>query len=177
MNWKKEKASDFQSSYKLAEKLSERLDEVGKDLGSMIEEVNNASATLSKTNKADEPVSFPISSLLPYPKYISSRRQMLIMINLHPQRSPKSSASSTHTSLNSRASTSAPPNCKPKSVPPKREPNPLDPGSVVMVVAFIMAIKRATATEMGMEWAEVRLMTFIAPTWVDGEYGASFQGR
>lgn len=42
--------------YKLAEKLSERLDEMGKDLSSMIEEVNNASATLSKTNKADEPV-------------------------------------------------------------------------------------------------------------------------
>lgn len=44
-------------SYKLAEKLSERLDEMGKDLTSMIEEVNGASATLSKTNKADEPVS------------------------------------------------------------------------------------------------------------------------
>lgn len=29
---------------------------MGKDLSSMIEEVNNASATLSKTNKADEPV-------------------------------------------------------------------------------------------------------------------------
>lgn len=43
--------------YKLAEKLSDRLDEMGKDLTSMIEEVNGASATLSKTNKADEPVS------------------------------------------------------------------------------------------------------------------------
>lgn len=42
--------------YKLAEKLSERLDEMGKDLTSMIEEVNGASATLSKTSKADEPV-------------------------------------------------------------------------------------------------------------------------
>lgn len=41
----------------MAEKLSERLDEMGKDLTSMIEEVNNASSTLSKTNKADEPVS------------------------------------------------------------------------------------------------------------------------
>ncbi|KAH8700305.1 Nsp1-like C-terminal region-domain-containing protein [Talaromyces proteolyticus] len=44
-------------TYKLAEKLSERLDEMGKDLGSMIEEVNSASSTLSKTNKADEPIS------------------------------------------------------------------------------------------------------------------------
>lgn len=44
------------TSYKLAEKLSERLDDMGKDLTSMIEEVNGASSTLTKTNKADEPV-------------------------------------------------------------------------------------------------------------------------
>jgi nuclear pore complex protein Nup62 len=44
-------------TYKLAEKLSERLDEMGKDLSTMVEEVNSASATLSKTNKADEPIS------------------------------------------------------------------------------------------------------------------------
>ncbi|PWY91130.1 hypothetical protein BO70DRAFT_85622 [Aspergillus heteromorphus CBS 117.55] len=44
-------------TYKSAEKLSERLDEMGKDLASMIEEVNSASSTLSKTNKADEPIS------------------------------------------------------------------------------------------------------------------------
>ncbi|KAJ5903185.1 hypothetical protein N7504_005568 [Penicillium tannophilum] len=44
-------------TYKLAEKLSERLDEMGKDLTSMIEEVNSASASLSKTNRADEPIS------------------------------------------------------------------------------------------------------------------------
>lgn len=34
---------------------------MGKDLGSMIEEINNASSTLSKTNKTDEPVSFLLS--------------------------------------------------------------------------------------------------------------------
>ena len=45
------------SSYKTAEKLSERLDEMGKDMTNMIEELNGASSTLSKTNKADEPVS------------------------------------------------------------------------------------------------------------------------
>jgi len=44
-------------TYKLAEKLSGRLNEMGKDLGSMIEEVNSASGTLSKTSKADEPIS------------------------------------------------------------------------------------------------------------------------
>lgn len=43
-------------TYKLAEKMSDRLEEMGKDLTSMIEEVNGVSATLSKTNKADEPV-------------------------------------------------------------------------------------------------------------------------
>lgn len=48
----------FTCRYKLAEKLSERLDEMGKDLTSMIEEVNGASATISKTNRADEPVSY-----------------------------------------------------------------------------------------------------------------------
>lgn len=49
-------AANLGNSYKLAERLSEQLDEMGKDLTSMIEEVNGASATLSKTNKADEPV-------------------------------------------------------------------------------------------------------------------------
>lgn len=55
-------------SYKLAEKLSERLDDMGKDLTSMIEEVNSASATLSKTNKADEPVCSKVN-----PNYIIQR--------------------------------------------------------------------------------------------------------
>jgi nuclear pore complex protein Nup62 len=49
-------AANSGNSYKLAERLSEQLNEMGKDLTSMIEEVNGASATLSKTNKADEPV-------------------------------------------------------------------------------------------------------------------------
>ncbi|KAL6714081.1 FG-nucleoporin nsp1 [Lecanora helva] len=44
-------------TYQLAAKLSERLDEMGKDLGSMIEEINDASSTLSKNNKADDPLS------------------------------------------------------------------------------------------------------------------------
>lgn len=45
--------------YKLAEKLSDRLDEMGKDLGSMIEEINDASSSLNKNSKADDPVSYP----------------------------------------------------------------------------------------------------------------------
>ncbi|KAK2744604.1 FG-nucleoporin nsp1 [Myotisia sp. PD_48] len=44
-------------TYKLAERLSERLNDMGQDLTSMIEEVNSASATLSKTSKSDEPIS------------------------------------------------------------------------------------------------------------------------
>ncbi|KAL9593240.1 MAG: hypothetical protein Q9179_006005 [Wetmoreana sp. 5 TL-2023] len=44
-------------SYQLAEKLSTRLDEMGKDLGSMIEEINDASSSLNKTAKPDDPLS------------------------------------------------------------------------------------------------------------------------
>lgn len=49
--------------YKLAEKLSDRLDDMGKDLGSMIAEINSTSTTLSKTTKADEPVCHLLLSL------------------------------------------------------------------------------------------------------------------
>jgi nuclear pore complex protein Nup62 len=44
-------------TYKLAEKLGDRLDEMGKDLTSMIQEINTASASLSLSTKADDPVS------------------------------------------------------------------------------------------------------------------------
>ncbi|KAK4692153.1 nuclear pore complex protein Nup62, partial [Lecanoromycetidae sp. Uapishka_2] len=43
-------------TYQLANKLSERLDDMGKDLGNMIEEINDASSTLSKHSKADDPL-------------------------------------------------------------------------------------------------------------------------
>jgi nuclear pore complex protein Nup62 len=45
-------------TYKLAEKLTDRLDDLGKDLTGMIEAINDASTTLSKTSKTDDPVSF-----------------------------------------------------------------------------------------------------------------------
>ncbi len=48
----------MKSRYNLAAKLSDRLDEMGKDLGSMIDEINDASSALNKNNKADDPVSF-----------------------------------------------------------------------------------------------------------------------
>lgn len=44
------------NSYKLAEKLQDRLNELNKDLTEMIEEINNTSQTLSKTGKPDDPV-------------------------------------------------------------------------------------------------------------------------
>jgi nuclear pore complex protein Nup62 len=44
-------------TYKLAEKLTDKLDVLGKNLTSMIEAINEASTTLSKTSKTDDPVS------------------------------------------------------------------------------------------------------------------------
>lgn len=49
--------TDVQYRYQLASRLSERLDEMGKDLSGMIEEINDASSTLNKHNKGDDPVS------------------------------------------------------------------------------------------------------------------------
>ena len=44
-------------TYKIAEQVSERLGEVGQDLTSMIEEINAASSTISKSSSANDPVS------------------------------------------------------------------------------------------------------------------------
>lgn len=43
-------------TYKLAEKLTDRLDEMGKDLAKMIKEINDMTGTLSKGSKPDDPV-------------------------------------------------------------------------------------------------------------------------
>ena len=45
-------------TYKIAEKLTDRLDEMGKNITSMIEAINDASTNVSKNAKADDPVSF-----------------------------------------------------------------------------------------------------------------------
>lgn len=50
-------------TYSLAETLTGRLDEMGKNLTSMIEAINDASATLTKTSKSDDPVSTPSSPI------------------------------------------------------------------------------------------------------------------
>jgi nuclear pore complex protein Nup62 len=52
-------------TYKLAEKLSDKLDEMTRDLTSMIQEINGASAALTKTSKPDDPVCIADFSL-PY---------------------------------------------------------------------------------------------------------------
>lgn len=48
--------------YKLTDKLSERLEEMGKDLTAMITEINDASSKLSKNSKTDDPVSSMIEA-------------------------------------------------------------------------------------------------------------------
>ncbi|KAF2742884.1 hypothetical protein M011DRAFT_471912 [Sporormia fimetaria CBS 119925] len=47
---------DRERTYKLAEKLQERLNELNKDLTEMIEEINTTSQRLSKTGKPDDPL-------------------------------------------------------------------------------------------------------------------------
>ncbi|KAI6249788.1 Nucleoporin [Erysiphe necator] len=46
-----------EKTYKLAEKLTDRLDDMAKNLTSMINAINDASTVLSKTGKADDPLS------------------------------------------------------------------------------------------------------------------------
>jgi len=59
-------------TYKTAEKLTDRLDDMGKDLTKMIKEINEMSGTLSKGSKPDDPVCF-LSSLLEYAKLTPPR--------------------------------------------------------------------------------------------------------
>lgn len=46
-----------QETYELAERLTERLDDMGKDLTSMIEEINDTSSSLNKNSKPEDPLS------------------------------------------------------------------------------------------------------------------------
>lgn len=46
-------------SYHLAERLTDRLDDMGKDLNSMIDEINDTSSSLNRNSKADDPVCLP----------------------------------------------------------------------------------------------------------------------
>jgi hypothetical protein len=131
--------------YKLAEKLSERLDEMGKDLTSMIEEVNGASATISKTNRADEPVSFPLS-------------YHCLMSHAHDcNRSLKSSVSSTRIFPSCRSSTREPQSYKPRLRLPRRQDSQSPRALVTAIPALV--------------WAMVMPpMISTVPTWEDGKW-------
>lgn len=133
-------------SYKLAEKLSERLDDMGKDLTSMIEEVNSASSTLSKTNKADEPVGEPGSS----------HGKARFLLTTRTCRSLKSFAFSTRIFLNCRPSTWVPPNFRRRLLPRRklgnRCPHASDTGTACQALGM-----------------EVLRMTFTALTWDVGK--------
>lgn len=48
-------------TYKLAERLIDRMDDMSKDMTKMIKEINDISGSLSKTGKTDDPVSFKSS--------------------------------------------------------------------------------------------------------------------
>lgn len=91
------------NSYKLAEKLQDRLNELNKDLTEMIEEINTTSQTLSKSGKPDDPVSFVL--------FYRSSRSRLTTENS----SPRSSAFSTRSSHSSSSSTRAPCSCRTRS--------------------------------------------------------------
>lgn len=69
-------------TYRLAERLGERLDEMSRDLQSMVEEINAVNGELGKTNKADEPVccSFHLLNLLLIKTQIT---QIVKILNSH----------------------------------------------------------------------------------------------
>lgn len=111
----------------------------------MIEEVNGASATLSKTNRADEPVSgIPIL----HPHNINKRTHAI-------HRSHRSSASSTRTCLNSRLSTRARQNCRPRLPPLRRLASRSHPAWAMDTTAPVWV-------------GEMPPTTSTAPTWADG---------
>lgn len=133
--------------YKLAEKLSERLDEMGKDLTSMIDEVNGASATLSKTNRADEPVCSTFNSSYYW-----------VIIDLHPYRSLRLCAFSTRTSPSSRLLTRALLSCKLRFLLRKK-----------LASRFLLASVTVTLARALVE--ETQRTTSTALTWDDDKYG------
>ena len=94
--------------YKLAEKLAGRLDDMGKDLTSMIQEINAASSSLSKAGKPDDPVSFGFCII-----FFWVHNLTLYSYN-------RSSRSLTGICPNSNGLIRTPPRCKPRSQPLKK---------------------------------------------------------
>ena len=110
-------------TYKLAEKLTDRLDEMGKDLTKMIKEINDMSGSLSKGSKPDDPVCLFLSFCLlppPFSFYLGLVQLLTHMTNNNS--SAKSSVSSTVTSPSSNGSTRTPPLSRPRWSLPRRPP-------------------------------------------------------
>lgn len=70
-------------TYQLAEKLGERLDDMGRDLQSMIEEVNAANAGLGKSSKVDEPVCTSLSLIVDVFLTHTQITQIVKILNAH----------------------------------------------------------------------------------------------
>jgi hypothetical protein len=103
---------------------------MGKDLTSMIEEVNGASSTLTKTNKADEPVRHNLG-LVPF--------LWGFFLLTHLYRSRRLSAFSTHTCPSCRSSTKALRTCSPRLPPPKKQANQSLPVSDTAILTMAWA--------------------------------------
>lgn len=63
-------------TYKLAEKLTQQLDEKSRDLSKMVKEINEISGTLSKGAKAEDPVSFTTNEIFTNHVYANTRVQL-----------------------------------------------------------------------------------------------------
>jgi nuclear pore complex protein Nup62 len=70
-------------TYKLAEKLGERLNEMERDLGGMVEEVNAANASLSRNGKGAEPVRIFICPRVWSEANMSQITQIVKILNSH----------------------------------------------------------------------------------------------
>ena len=69
-------------TYKLAEKLTDRLDDMGKDLSKMIKEINDMSGALGKGSKADDPVCSVSLSLVTINMELTLPRQLTQIVRV-----------------------------------------------------------------------------------------------
>lgn len=70
-------------TYKLAENLGQRLDEMGKGLTEMIQSINETSATLNKSTKPDDPVSLRPSVHVGYQANTMQLQKIVKVLNGH----------------------------------------------------------------------------------------------
>jgi nuclear pore complex protein Nup62 len=70
-------------TYRLAEKLTDRLDEMGKDLTKMIKEINEMSGTINKGSKPDDPVSPTLALCEFHDTNVEQLSQIVRVLNGH----------------------------------------------------------------------------------------------